>query len=249
MVYPTWKEAVEAAISSGRLQVTGEVRGGQLVQFSDPSGAIINILAVEPFATWAGYAAGTEITGHVDMLNDVVGLIQVVDDSNPERVVDIATITANIAQGPLLVEEDRQMYQQVSLSALELDSEVFDSVDDYLKAKGGAVGLLTSHGAARIAAADGSTAPDASATIIAAVRAVHRRINTLTDQAFTEVELDLPFPLVATLATDADSVHEGSVVAGSFILYGSVNAPVGCGDGGGCGGGGCACGSGGCGNH
>ena len=41
--FERWQDAVEAAIASDRLAVTGEVRGGQLIQFTDPSGAQLNI--------------------------------------------------------------------------------------------------------------------------------------------------------------------------------------------------------------
>ena len=55
MKFDKWQDAVEAAISTNKLSVTGEVRGGQLIQYADSSGAQINILAVEPFATYAFY--------------------------------------------------------------------------------------------------------------------------------------------------------------------------------------------------
>ena len=44
--FEKWQDAVEAAIATDRLAVTGEVRGGQLIQYADPSGAQLNILAV-----------------------------------------------------------------------------------------------------------------------------------------------------------------------------------------------------------
>ena len=37
--YPRWQDAIEAAINTEHLSVIGEVRGGQLVRFEDPSGA------------------------------------------------------------------------------------------------------------------------------------------------------------------------------------------------------------------
>ena len=46
MKFDKWQDAVEAAISTNKLSVTGEVRGGQLIQYADSSGAQINILAV-----------------------------------------------------------------------------------------------------------------------------------------------------------------------------------------------------------
>ena len=76
--YDRWQDAVEAAIASGQLSVTGEVRGGQLIQFADPSGACINILAVEPFATWAGFESTTDALGHVNMITDVLAFCDVV---------------------------------------------------------------------------------------------------------------------------------------------------------------------------
>lgn len=37
--FERWQDAVEAAIASNQLEVVGEVRGGQLIQYSDASGA------------------------------------------------------------------------------------------------------------------------------------------------------------------------------------------------------------------
>ncbi len=35
--FERWQDAVEAAISTNLLTVTGEIRDGQLIQFADPS--------------------------------------------------------------------------------------------------------------------------------------------------------------------------------------------------------------------
>jgi len=96
-----WQDAVEAAIATDRLAVVGEVRGGQLIQYTDPSGAQLNILAVEPFATFAGFESVTRTYAHITPLNDVVALADVVDP----RGNAMASLTVNLAQEPLLVDD------------------------------------------------------------------------------------------------------------------------------------------------
>ena len=100
LAFDKWQDAVESAIATNRLAVTGEVRGGQLIQYADPSGAQLNILAVEPFATFAGFDAVTRTYAHITPLNDVVALADIVDP----RGGAIASATINLAQEPLLVD-------------------------------------------------------------------------------------------------------------------------------------------------
>ncbi|MEZ2121132.1 MULTISPECIES: hypothetical protein [unclassified Corynebacterium] len=237
--YERWQDAVEAAIASGQLSVTGEVRGGQLIQFTDPSGACINILAVEPFATWAGFQSTTDALGHVNMLTDVLAFCDVVTGDG-ERV---ASVTANLAQGPLLVDENAQQWQQLAITALGVDTTVYGSVEDFKAEQGGEVGILVSHGAAIVLSGDGSRAPDAAATLIAEIRSAHYRTTALSGQRFIHCDIEAPFPMDLCLPEAPELPGPGSIVAGTVMLTASVKMPSGCGSGGG----GCGCGSGGCG--
>ena len=114
MKFDKWQDAVEAAISTNKLSVTGEVRGGQLIQYADSSGAQINILAVEPFATYAGFDSVAMSFAHVTMLNDVLALCDIIDYNGQA----VTSLTCNLAQGPLLVDEPEQRWQQVAITAL-----------------------------------------------------------------------------------------------------------------------------------
>ena len=113
MKFDKWQDAVEAAISTNKLSVTGEVRGGQLIQYADSSGAQINILAVEPFATYAGFDSVAMSFAHVTMLNDVLALCDIIDYNGQA----VTSLTCNLAQGPLLVDEPEQRWQQVAITA------------------------------------------------------------------------------------------------------------------------------------
>ena len=156
--FEKWQDAVEAAIATDRLAVTGEVRGG-LIQYADPSGAQLNILAVEPFATFAGFDSVTRTYAHVTPINDVVALADVVDP----RGNAMASLTVNLAQGPLLVDEPTLQWQELSVSALALSVENYTSTDAYLALHPGAVvGTVTSPGAEALASGAAST-PDAQA--------------------------------------------------------------------------------------
>ncbi|APT84922.1 hypothetical protein [Corynebacterium aquilae] len=244
MNFDTWQKAVEAAIASGRLQVTGEVRGGQLVQFSDPSGAQMNILAVEPFATYVGFESTTAANAHVTMVNDVLALADLVTDNG----TPISTVACNLAQGPLLVDEPTLQWEQLALSAVGVSVSVFDSADDFRAAGGQAIGLVVSHGAATVAAGSGAQVPDASAEIAVEVLSASYRFNTLTDQRFIHAEVVAPFPMDVCLPDAPELPAAGAIIAGKVMLVGSIKPPAGCGDGG-CGSDGCGCGSGGCGTH
>ncbi|MBI9000646.1 hypothetical protein M0E87_05340 [Corynebacterium sp. CCM 9185] len=236
--YDRWQDAVEAAIASGQLSVTGEVRGGQLIQFTDPSGACINILAVEPFATWAGFESTTDALGHVTMLTDVLAFCDVVTGDGEQ----VASVTANLAQGPLLVDENAQQWQQLAITALAVDTMVYPSADDFTTQKGGEIGMLVSHGAAVVLAGDGSRAPDAGATLTAEVRSAEYRTTALSGQRFIHCDIEAPFPMDLCLPDSPELPAPGSVVAGTVMLTAAVKMPAGCGSGSG----GCGCGSGGC---
>src|SRR5699024_2942687 len=89
-----WQDVVEAAIATNQLTVTGEIRGGQLIQFADASGAQLNILAFEPFSTYIGFDGITQAFAHVSMVNDVLSYMNIITPTGDT----IAEITANLAQ-------------------------------------------------------------------------------------------------------------------------------------------------------
>lgn len=238
--FDRWQQPVEAAIATDHLQVTGEVRGGQLIQFTDPSGAQLNILAVEPFATFVGFNAVTQSFAHVDMVNDVLAHLEVID---PFGTV-LATVTANLAQGPLLAEEETQQWQQVSLTALALETRRYASAEAFEAETGQFPAVAKSSGAEIIASGSGVQAPTPAFEFAGRVMESQWLTNELTGQRFAHVVLDGAFPLDVCLPDDGCELPEkNTVLAGSALLTASVAAPTGgCGSGGGCG-----CGSGGCG--
>nr|WP_305083834.1 hypothetical protein [Corynebacterium sp. CCUG 71335] len=240
MNYARWQDAVEAAIASNQLAVTGEVRGGQLIQFADISGAQLNILAVEPFATFAGFDSTTRTYANVTMVTDVVGFCEIID---PTGTV-LTSVTANIAQGPLLVDESTLTWQEMGFTILGMDVARYDSVDHYLSETGGVMGTITSKGA-EIVSTGAPASPDAGAQFSARVLESEYRTNMLTGEQFIHVSVDGAFPFDVVLP-NADTLPErNTVIAGTGVLSGSVMMATG----GGCGGGACACGSGGCGGH
>lgn len=237
--FDRWQDAVEAAIGTDRLAVTGAVRGGQLIQYSDPSGAQINILAVEPYSTWAGFDAQSQTTGTLDMVNDVLALVDVTDPAGQE----LGTITANLAQGPLFYEVGPQPEQPLGITALALDAKVYPSDVEYEKATGEVFGVVYSEGAQLIASGSGAAVPDAGAQFSARVITAERRTSDLTGQAFIHATVEGPFPFDVCLPDTAEVPQPGAVIAGTALMAASVLVT-----GGGCGGdGGCGCGAGGCG--
>lgn len=238
MDFPRWQDAVEAAIASGNLEVTGEVRGGQLIQFADSSGARVNILAVEPYATWTGFQSTTAAPTHVTMLSDVLALCDVVTDSGDRR----ASLTCNLAQGPLLVEEPTLQWEHLALTALGVQVAVYPDSAAFEQAHGSAPEpMLISQGAMLVAANSGAAAPDASAALTGVVKAAEFRTNELTGQRFIHVTLVAPDFLDLCLP-DGDLPAPGSIVAGTVVLTGSILPPAGCGDSCGSCGGGCSSG-------
>lgn len=241
MNYPTWQAAVEAAIATDQLSVTGEVRGGQLIQYSDPSGAQLNILAVEPFATYAGFDAVAMSFAHISMLNDVLALCEIVDYNGQT----VTTLTCNLAQGPLLVDEPEQRWQQLSVALLADAQSVtyYENSEAYTNATGEQPGSLQSFGAEIVAKGTGSEIPDASAEFSARILEADYRTNGLTGQRFIHATVDGSFAYDVCLPDSPHLPEKNSIITGSGILVGSVLAPQGCGgDGGGCGSGGCGCG-------
>lgn len=238
--YERWQDAVEAAISTNQLAVTGEVRGGQLIQFADASGAQLNILAVEPFATFIGFDSVTQGFAHVSMINDVLAYLDIID---PFGTV-LAQATANLAQGPLLVDEDTQQWQQVELTAMGLDVTHFDSTEAYESEKSSYPATFESEGAQIVASGSGAAAPTPGCTFAARVMESEWRHNQLTGQRFMHLVMDGVFPFDLCLPESFGELPaKDSVLAGMAMLTASIAMPTG-----GCGGeGGCGCGSGGCG--
>lgn len=231
--YDKWQDAVEAAIATGNLAVTGEIRGGQLIQFTDGSGAQINILAVEPFATYAGFESTTRTNANVTMLNDVVAYCDILD---PFGKV-ITTVTVNLAQGPLLADEDTQQWQEIGITALAVESTMYPSAEAFHAANDTVLGTVISEGAQAVAAGSGSIVPDASVQFSARVLHAEHRNNQLTGQRFIHASVDGEFPFDVCLP-DGELPQRDSVIAGTALLTGALIAPPGCG---GCGGS-CGCG-------
>ena len=250
--YPRWQDAIEAAIATEHLSVIGEVRGGQLVRFEDPSGARLHILGVEPFSSFAGFGGLTQVTAHVSALDDVLALVEIVDDDPSSETFDTVTATAtcNLAQAPLLVDEGTQTFEHVNLAGLAMEVAVDDDADAYHARTGDKAGECRFTGAAPIVGGSaGSKAPNASAFISGVVNAAVKRTNRTTGQEFWFVHVAAPVPMDLCLPADVSPAPEvGKVVGGMFLMVGDVIAPSGCGDS--CGDGGCGCGSGGsCGTH
>ncbi|MBZ8177972.1 hypothetical protein GP475_06930 [Corynebacterium poyangense] len=239
--FPRWQDAVEAAIATDKLAVTGEVRDGQLIQYSDASGARIIILAVEPFATFAGFESTAQVFGHLSMINDVLALVEIVDAFGHK----LTEVTLNLAQGPLLADAPAQQWQQLHIAALAVDYQLYNSAADYTSATGEiSTAKIHSPGADIIAAGSGAEVPDASVDFLGRVIQSDYRVNELTGQRFIHVVLDSVVSLDVCLP-DAESLPaKDSILSGRGVLTGSVIIASGCG-----GSGGCGCGHGGCGGH
>lgn len=237
--FERWQDAVEAAIATNQLVVAGEIRGGQLIQFTDASGAQINILAVEPFATFAGFESVTQTFANVSMVNDVLAYLEILDAFGNE----MTAITVNLSQGPLLVDEPTQEWQQVGVTALGIETSIYDNAEAFEAATGEALGLLVSEGAQLVATGTGTATPDAAATFSARVLDAEYRHNQLTGQRFIHATVDGAFPFDVCLPNGPDLPVRDSIIAGTALLTASVLSPI-SGGGGGCGGcgGGCACG-------
>ncbi|WP_026162177.1 hypothetical protein [Corynebacterium ulceribovis] len=239
--YSRWQDAAQAAIATNDLFVDGELRGGQLVRWQDPaSGARIHMLGVEPFATWVGFEGTREATAHIDMLDDVLALIDVVEADG----MKVGTVTANLAQGPLLVEDGMQEFQQVAITALAIDAKLYDSETTYRAEHDAAPRILISEGALVVVNPSGSAKPDSAARIAGTVTGVEKRTNGLTGQAFWHVIVDSPIPVDLCLPIDFPEPAVGNVISGRFSLTATVLEPVGAS----CGTGGCGSCGGGCGH-
>jgi len=238
--FDRWQDAVEAAIATNELVVAGEIRGGQLIQFADASGAQINILAVEPYAAFAGFESVTQTFAHVSMVNDVLAFLEILDSFGTV----LTSVTVNLSQGPLLVDQPTQEWQQVGVTALGIDTTVYPDAESYEAATGEVLGLLVSEGAQVVAAGSGAAAPDASASFSARVLDAEYRHNQLTGQRFIHATVDGAFPFDVCLPDGGEVPAKDSVIAGTAMLTAAVLSPLS--TGGGCGGCGGSCG---CGGH
>lgn len=230
-----WQDAVEAAIGTNQLSVIGEVRGGQLIQYADGSGALINILAVEPFATFSGFESVSQTYGNITMLSDVLALCDVIDPFG--KLMN--SVTVNLAQGPLLADLPTQEWQPIGITALMVDHEIYPNADAYTAATGKGYADFTSHGAQAVVAGDATRVPDAAADIAARVLEAEYRHNQLTGQRFIHATVDGAFPFDVCLPDAPELPAHDQVIAGRAVMTGQVLNPVG----GGCGcGGNCGCG-------
>lgn len=236
--FERWQDAVEAASATDRLEVTGEVRGGQLIQYSEDSGAQINILAVEPYATFAGFRSETQAYGNITMVNDVLAYCEVLD---PFGKV-MTSVTVNLAQGPLLVDQGTQEWEQLGLTALVIDHRLYPGAQAYESETGEITGLLISEGAQIVASGSGAAIPDASARFSARILDSEYRWNQLTGQRFIHATVDGALPFDVCLPDAPELPVRDSILAGTAVMTGSVLSPLG----GGCGGCGESCG---CGGH
>lgn len=249
--FNSFQDAIQAAIATEHLSVIGEVRGGQLVRFEDPSGARLHILGVEPFSTFPGFNGTTTVTAHVSSIDDVLALIEIVGDDPSQDTFDkvIHTASCALAQGPLLVDEGTQTFEHVSLSALASSFTIDADAAAFAERTGKTANIQNFVGAdAVVGNATGSKSPSAEIELAGVVNSSVKKINELTGQKYWMVHLALPVPMDVLVPgmPDQEPPQPGMVVSGSFVLTGDVIAPSGCGDS--CGGS-CSCGSGGCGGH
>lgn len=256
--FPKWQDALEATYASGRLGVAGEVREGQVLQFDDSSGARLVILTAEPYATFASFAGGVEASGHLSMVNDMIGVIDVVDDSpflqiSGQSAPTVASLTATIAQGPLLADGDALDYQRLQISALATGVDVYTDPTFFAQITTGEtrIGSVDSQGLADINSA--TITPHATATIAVETTSVVKRTNALTGQSFWVAGVRSPFEFSVVLPESVGDL--AAAVVGEdgrirpIILAGQVQFTATLVEAAGCGGDGCGSGSCGCGGH
>ncbi|RAV31550.1 hypothetical protein [Corynebacterium heidelbergense] len=243
--FPRWQDALEAAYASGRLGVLGEVGDGQLLCYDDASGSRLVILAAEPYGCFASFRTGAPTTGHISMVTDIIGVVDIVADTTElhtsgQSAPVLGTVTATVDQGPLFSDAGTLNYQPIALSAIATDVRL--NADG----AGSQEPSVVSTGYRDLSA--GSTAPHAGAQIRVPLASVRPGRNELTGQSFTIAEVQQPFPFTLLLADDiADpaelgaTVVEGAVVEGTVQFAVSLSAPATCGGAGGCGSGSCGC--------
>lgn len=253
--FPRWQDALEAAYSSGQLSVTGEVRDGQVLQFDDPAGSRLVILTAPPYGSFAGFVGGAQASAHVNMVNDVIGVIDVVEDSpflqvSGKQAPTVASLTATVAQGPMLAEAEPLEYQPVHIAALSSAVQVFPNASEFAASGGSTVGTVDSSGLSEINS--GSATPHARAEIAVESSTLTLKTSELTGQKFWVATVRSPFDFTVVLPADAldagvDSMGRAEDI-GTVILAGTVQFSCStieassCSTGGGCGSGNCGCG-------
>ena len=253
--FPQWQDALEAAYASGRLAVTGEVEGGQVLQYDDPSGARLIILAAPPYGSFASFSGGTPTSAHISMINDIVGVLDIVDDSpalqtsNQDAPV-VSSLTATVAQGPMLADVSGMQYQPVEITALAVDVSLFTDATFFAAAGGSAVGTVDSVGLSEMNS--GATSPHAKARIAVETTEATRRTSELTGQSFWVCTVRSPFEFTVVLPESAGDVEaltrspEGKVrpliLSGEVAFTATTVAAASCATSGGCGTGNCGCG-------
>ena len=246
--FARWQDALEAAYGSGALRVTGEIRDGQVLQYDDPSGARLVILAVPPYGSFASFSGGSQTSAHLTMVNDIIGLVDVVADSpllqiGAQEAPVLSTLTATVAQGAMLADEDELRYQPVELTALAAQVGVYRTRDEAARAGILSVGQVESTGAQSLNS--GSVAPHAGARITVEVTAAERRTTALTGQPFWACTVSAPFEFTVVVpadpdSTEADTPAPGTILSGDVQFTLTAVDPASCG--GGCGDDGCGCG-------
>lgn len=237
--FARWQDALEAAYGSGALRVTGEVRDGQVLQYDDPSGARLVILAVPPYGSFASFSGGIPASAHLTMVNDIIGLVEVVADSpllqiGAQEAPVLSTLTATVAQGPMLADEDELRYQQVELTALAARVDVHTSREDAARAGILSVGRVESTGIAELNS--GAVAPHAGARITVEITAAEARTTALTGQRFWVCTVSSPFDFTVVVPADPDSPEApapGTILSGEVQFTVTASDPASCG--GGCG--------------
>lgn len=253
--FPQWQDALEAAYSSGRLAVTGEVDGGQVLQYDDPSGARLVILAAPPYGSFASFTGGIPASAHISMINDIVGVLDIVDDSpalqtsNQDAPV-IASLTTTVAQGPMLADDTGMQYQPVEVTALAVDVSLFTDATFFAAAGGSKLGTVDSVGLSEMNS--GAAAPHAKARIAVETTEVAKRTSELTGQSFWVCTVRAPFDFTVVLpesAGDLDSLLTGPdgsarplILSGDVAFTATTVEAASCGTSGGCGSGNCGCG-------
>lgn len=243
--FSRWQDALEAAYGTGALRVTGEVRDGQVLQYDDPSGARLVILAVPPYGSFASFSGGAETSAHLSMVDDIVGVLDIVADSpllqvRAEGAPVIASLTATIAQGPLLSDEGTLTYQPMQVTALAADVAVHRTRDDAARAGVLRVGSVESTGLTDLNS--GAVTPHAAASVAVEVSTAERRRAALTGQSFWVCTVAAPFEFTVVVPDDGgDDLLPGTILAGSVQFTATAVDPASCSSGG------CGCGSGGCG--
>lgn len=255
--FPQWQEALEAAYASGNLMVVGEVEGGQVLQYTDASGAGLTILAAPPFGSFAGFADPNEYrrtSGHVSMIDSIIGVIDIVEDSPMLQVTAqsapiIHSLTATVAQGPMIADQEPLEYQPISVSALATNLRIYPDSSEFAKSGGLKIGTIESKGLADMNS--GASAPHAQATINVEVSEATTLTNELTGQDFLALTVRQLFEFTILVPVDhpdlggAESSLQGpgAIVSGDVQFAVHINNPSACGSGsGGCGSSDCGCG-------